>query len=191
MQKEIVTFGNYAGKPIEWIVLEQQESRKLLLSRFVLDAKKFLPDCIYTSWERSSVRKWLAEEFRQAAFTAEESARIQTTKHETASELASHTETATDDAIFLLSVKEMERYFPRPDDRIAPADAAACKESRDLRDFTALLPFYQGVRGCWWWLRDGGAEPNQRYIVWSDGTFCAEGHYVNYERGIRPALWIE
>ena len=187
MQQEIITFGHYAGVPIEWLVLDREGSRRLLLSREVLDAKKYLPDCIYASWQGSAVRSWLNGAFCDAAFDAAEQSRI---CHATLQTPHPMGEEQTQDRIFLLTRAQVERYFPHPDDRIAQPNAAACRESRDLRDFLSLLPYYQGVRGCWWWLRDLYREPNQAYLVWSDGTFCGEGHYVNYERGIRPALWL-
>lgn len=189
---EYPTFGTWKGVPIEWCVLETAGSTRLLLSRYILDAHVFHPDCIYTSWARSTVREWLHTVFLPQAFTPDEQSRIrQVTLHTPPSPgIPSVGEEITEDRIFLLSGREVEHYFPQAGSRIASAEETARRESPDLRDFTALLPFYQGVQGCWWWLRDPGAEPNQMHIVWSDGTVCAGGHYVNYERGIRPALRI-
>ena len=57
--EKTITFGNYAGVPVEWQILHRTQEKILLLSRYILDAKRMFPDCIYTSWERSTLRKWL------------------------------------------------------------------------------------------------------------------------------------
>jgi len=191
--KEIITFGSYAGIPIEWLILKQDGNRKLLLSRHVLDAKRFFPDCIYVDWEKSSLREWLHHDFMNTAFTPEQQAQILETDVFTppCHGYQSYGATSTLDKIFLLSTDEINQYLPDPKSRFAQAEPHAIEMSADLRDFCELLPFYHNVNLCWWWLRDGGNEPCCKSIVWSDGTIATEYHYVNYERGIRPAIWIK
>ncbi|MBQ8079593.1 MAG: hypothetical protein IJ236_06545 [Oscillospiraceae bacterium] len=185
---QTLTLGTWAGAPIEWQILSRNDGI-LLLSRYVLDARKIFPDRIYMSWAQSSVREWLNTAFPETAFTPEEQTRIAVTQ------VVTPESAPTDDRIFLLSADEVTRLLPRAEERIIPAAPHAVRASRDLRDFTELLPFYGVHRSCWWWLRNtdptGHSEPNQMGTVWSDGTICYEGHFVNYERGIRPALRLQ
>ena len=190
--RESITFGNYAGSPVEWLVLERTPGKVLLLSRYILDAKRMSADCIYTSWSECSLRKWLNQDFLQNAFPPEEQQKIITSEIFTPNCRNFNTigENHTQDKIFLLSEEEVYRYLPEHGDRTAPAEIHAVAYSQDLKDFMTLLPFYQERQNCWWWLRSFGDEPNNFSVVWSDGSVFAFGHYANYERGIRPALYL-
>ena len=63
--------------PIEWIVLDRQEERALLLSKCALDAKPFheVEDRTVT-WAECTLRAWLNGDFYNSAFSDEERARI-------------------------------------------------------------------------------------------------------------------
>ena len=190
--REYITFGNYAGNPVEWLVLERTPQKALLLSRYILDAKRIAPDCIYTSWRTCPLRQWLNQGFLQSAFSAEEQKQILTAELFTPDcrGFAGNGDNHTQDKIFLLSEEELCRYLPDRGERTAPAEVHAMTFSQDLKDFMTLLPFYHERQNCWWWLRSFGDEPNNFGVVWSDGSVFALGHYVNYERGIRPALYL-
>ena len=62
--EEVYTFGNYeqggGQAPIEWIVLDRQEDRLLLLSKYTLDSKPFheVEDRDVT-WADCTLRSWL------------------------------------------------------------------------------------------------------------------------------------
>ena len=60
--------------PIEFYVLKEHEGRKLLVSRFVLDAMQFsnADDWEYVEYKDCELRQWLNAEFVDTAFTAEE-----------------------------------------------------------------------------------------------------------------------
>ena len=189
---DFLTLGTYAGVPVEWQILDKQYDKMLLLSRYVLDAKVFFPDCIYTSWERSTLRTWMNTELYQMLFSPEEQTRILETEIFTpdCTGFDNYGANYTKDKLFILSREELNHYLPSPDSRTTPAEPNAIKVSQDLRDFVRLLPFYKEVRNCWWWLRTPGDEPNNMCIVWADGSVFDFQHYVNYERGIRPAVYI-
>ena len=63
---DTVVFGSYPQsditgdikEPIEWIVLDRQEDKALLLSKYILDSAKF-NDEINNLWETSSLRMWM------------------------------------------------------------------------------------------------------------------------------------
>ena len=74
---ETVYFGHYEqdndlsnGKePIEWIVLEVQDGKSLLLSKYVIDAHPYNSNSDSNIWEESSLRKWLNGSFFSTAFS--------------------------------------------------------------------------------------------------------------------------
>ena len=82
---DIVTFGNYEqdnntanGKePIEWIILDKREDGSLvLMSKYALDSKQYNTQDTSVTWETCTLRKWLNEDFYNAAFSTQEQAKI-------------------------------------------------------------------------------------------------------------------
>lgn len=149
--KETMTFGKYFDTPIEWLILKQEGNRRLLLSRYVLDAKRFFSDCIYIGWEKSNIREWLHHDFMNTAFTPDEQARIlETSIHTPPCQGYEHYGASdTIDKIFLLSTEELLEYLPEPESRFAQAEPQAIEMSADLRDFcpfTIMSIFVGG--GC-------------------------------------------
>ena len=70
---QIVPFGTYlqkvdAEEPIEWVVVDIDGTKALLLSRYVLDAKPYATDAENLSWDASSLREWLNSDFYGTAF---------------------------------------------------------------------------------------------------------------------------
>ena len=77
-----VTFGSYAQdndrsngtEPIEWIVLDVQEGKALLLSKYGLSAAGYHDTWDDCTWETCSLRTWLNDRFLNWAFSLEEQA---------------------------------------------------------------------------------------------------------------------
>lgn len=120
----IIKFGKYqqgltAGsslieQPIEWIVLEKKDNRVLLLSKYILDLKcyndLFDPEI---SYENSSLRKWLNNDFFNEAFSDEDKERIQPMallNNANEKYNVSNTNT-TIDKVFILSIDDIVKYF--------------------------------------------------------------------------------
>ena len=85
---DVITFGCYhqtaAGTdrtPIEWIVLDVQEEKALVISKYALDYQPYHADMGDTNatWETCTLRAWLNGDFLQDAFSTEEQAAILTT----------------------------------------------------------------------------------------------------------------
>ena len=83
----IVTYGTWeqdpargSKEPVEWIVLEAQEDRLLLISRYGLDCLSYCSSRDTVAWETSNIRAWLNDRFLEAAFTPEEQAGILVTQ---------------------------------------------------------------------------------------------------------------
>ena len=84
---DIFTFGSYEqdndtsnGKePIEWIVLSKNDKEMLVLSRYALDHKPYNEEFVdKITWEECTLRKWINDDFYNAAFNKTEKNLIET-----------------------------------------------------------------------------------------------------------------
>ena len=190
--EEGYVFGSYEqdgnvenGKePIEWIVLDTVGSRKLLLSLYALDCQKYNEDNKDTTWEKSSLRMWLNNEFVVEAFSEKEQhSIIETQVINSSSECNSDWNTNgggnTRDKVFLLSASEYCRYFPSNDD--------TCHNTNYARKQGAKIWGFN--KTCTWWLRSPGEKQNEAASV---GIGKIDSCFVSFNgTGIRPALWID
>ena len=79
-----VLFGRYeqdndfsnGSEKIEWIVLDVQDGKSLLLSKYLLDSKPYNDSIGETTWAECSLREWLNHEFMDSAFTGRDQERI-------------------------------------------------------------------------------------------------------------------
>lgn len=186
----IVSFGSYeqdnnlknGTEPIEWIVLDKQDDKVLLLSEKILDRRNYFGAWYPVIWENSHLRFWLNAVFYENAFNEEEQKRIQQTEVVNEDNFQWKTDggSNTEDYIFLLSISEAESYIPNEADRIAAVTTYANRNADDSRRDAAC-----------WWLRSPGSYSNYAAIVINNGGVYAYGSYVyNDDVGVRPALWV-
>ena len=184
-----VTMGHYKGDPIEWLVLASDGSKKFLLSKNALDAKKYHNKKENTNWSACDLRKWLNSEFLNQSFSPEEREFILTTtvKADKNPEYSTNPGPDTQDKVFLLSVNEVTKFFSSDKDRMCvPTEYAIAQGAYTSSDYTV-----GGKATCWWWLRSPGYYPNDAALVYGDGSLRYGGNSVHYGNGcIRPALWI-
>ena len=84
---DVVTFGHYeqdnnldnGPEAIEWIVLDMQEGKALLLSKYGLDAIPYNTEYVNITWEQCTLRTWLNQDFLKTAFDEKEQSAILTT----------------------------------------------------------------------------------------------------------------
>ncbi|MCR5311791.1 MAG: sigma-70 family RNA polymerase sigma factor [Lachnospiraceae bacterium] len=71
-------------EPIEWMVLADEDGKKLLLSKYILmsigDMMKFPGDGVNYTWKECGIREYLNGDFYESAFTEEERAQITETE---------------------------------------------------------------------------------------------------------------
>ena len=120
---DIIKFGQYEqdgnlenGKEeIEWQVLKVESGKVLVVSKYALDCKPYHTKFTGVCWEYCSLRKWLNNDFKNAAFTAEEQTKIPTVTIENKDNPNPEYEIVggknTNDQIFCLSLEEIESYF--------------------------------------------------------------------------------
>ena len=201
---DVIAFGRYPqsasggdSTPIEWIVLDIDDGRALLLSRYGLDEKPYNTEYVDITWEQCSLRKWLNGEFLNEAFSAHEQAKIAETRISNPNNSAFGTAggNATADRVFLLSIGEANRYFKTDDDRTAKPTPYAAKNgayvvtAEAIREYDWLEQEHEG--NCTWWLRSPGGDRGLAAAVDDDGTVYDYGRIVNQDIfAVRPAFWL-
>lgn len=169
-------------EPIEWIVLDKQGDKLLLLSKKVLDSRNYYGVSYPVTWEESHLRFWLNSVFYESAFTEEEQQKILQTEVVNDDNLRFGTDGGndTEDNIFLLSIKEVEEYLPLGIYRW-------CKGTTYARD-NHIWEYWGHAR---WWLRSPGNYTNLAAYVDNHGGICGGGANVSVDDvGVRPALWV-
>lgn len=197
---DMVLFGEYEqdgntdnGKEmVEWIVLERQEGRVLVLSKDAIEAQKFNASSEETYWENCSLRSWLNGRFPDNAFAKEDPSYVLSTtisnerypiseegEERQIDELILETY-ETRDRLFLLSMEEVERYFPNEEERIALASDSAIENGVAAG----------ADNSCSWWLRtpDPDTLGTVLTVKGSDGTISRSMYEIT--NGVRPAMWI-
>ena len=197
---DVVSFGSYeqdnnaenGTEPIEWIVLDVQADGSLvLISRYALDAKPYHESYSGVSWETCMLRRWLNEDFFDAAFSAEEQAKIRTVTlvNEGNPGYRSKGGNDTDDKVWLLSINEATgrsgedkaySYFKLDSVRTCYPTAYA--------DAKGELALYNG--GCIWWLRSSGAAYWYAAVVDDAGCVYKAGLFVDRHNGVRPVICV-
>lgn len=195
---DIIKFGTYSqdrnkytnNEEIEWIVLEVSDGKAFIVSRKILDNQRYNNSRINVTWETCSLRQWLNNDFFSAAFSDAEKQLISSTTVLASGNYKNNTDPGnnTTDKIFLLSIDELNKYFPNKSDK-------TCQPTYYAQDQGASPAPANG--NCQWLLRSPGS--NQSLVSYIDGVgsiiggpeSSLDGGYVDNKSGIRPAMWIE
>jgi ribosomal protein S17E len=191
------TFGSYEqdndtsnGKEeIEWQILEKQDNKILIISKYALDCQQYNTENTDVTWETCTLRSWLNSTFISNAFTEAEQSMIVDTKV-TADKNPNYSTNPgndTTDKIFLLSINEVNKYFTNDESRKCVPTAYAIEQGAYTSDsYTS-----GGKATCWWWLRSPGSSQVDASYVYYDGSVYYDGRGVDGSNGcVRPALWI-
>ena len=163
---------------IEWIVLDVQSDRSLLISKYALNCYPYNSTHKKVSWENCGLRSYLNSSFI-TVFNAYERARIQTV----ANKVENRPNATIEDQVFLLDIYEAEKYFKSDEDRRCEPTAFA--KEQGANDFWKKTPNH-----CFWWLRSKGSDDHAP-IVYGDGSIDYGGFLVEVKDvAIRPALWV-
>ncbi len=215
-------FCYFLWEPVEWLVLETEEGKAFLLSRYVLDARAYdenydasvwLTDKSYHyrgTWERSSIRAWLNNDFCNNAFTSSEQESILLAHVENLPGTLRDTSSGPDtkDKVYLLSESEAVKYFgkewiivsrenrpiredgvyPEQDKQLGFPTGYAIRNGVDMRGAESLW----SEKCCPWNLRTMGGPYDKNQFIYSDGFLNQEGFYVDKPFiGTRPILWLD
>ena len=224
-----VVFGHYeqdgdlsnGPEPIEWEILETNNNGTLLVSRYVLDCRPFDEDMeINAEWYNSSLRKWLNNDFINAAFSDEEKEYIpQATIHNRPNRYWDRGwNEDTHDKVFLLSTEEIVnnynfntydegyRFGYSQELLVMATPYAQTVGPRGISSYEITQSEYNeylkdkgytqrcvGMIGTKWWLRTPGGEPDTACVVYVDGYSGEYDHYHDNETdnvGVRPAIYL-
>ncbi len=149
----------------QWIVLCEEETKMLLLSRDIIDwdfysgENTLFSPPIPSTWEKSYMRDLLAGLY-ETCFEPADKDRILTN--------------GAGDHLFILTAKETRKYLPKAS--LRTAEIQWDDMSRD--------------RYCWW-LNTYGYNSSMMQIVTEAGTIDTEGRDNDSDEiGIRPAMWV-
>ncbi len=202
-QDTYVTFGHYPqtaegndNTSIEWIVLQKEGNKALLISRYGLDAQPYNAEYTDVTWETCTLRTWLNSTFMNKAFTAEEQKVILTTSvmnnsSQCYSGWSTNGGNNTQDQIFLLSYAGANKYL---DVKLRCNNTKACVKPTAYAEkqgaYTSSdYKTADGDNAGWWWLRSPGDTQNSAASVYNDGSLDSS----NVRGGsacVRPTLWV-
>ena len=225
---DIIAFGHYEQdndfrngmEDLEWVVLDVEDGKALLITKYVIDKIRYNEEYEEVTWETCSLRQWLNEVFYNNAFSSKEQSFILKTNLENEDILHGGTEGGNDtaDKVFCLSVSEILHYFKfnkytdsyggySQDLVIAPTEYAknhvyyfTFESKEDDEEFFEEKRYSKdimlGATGTDWWLRSPGCYYNfnlpQACSVRGWGYAGADYAYTvdTVSIGVRPALWI-
>lgn len=186
---DIITFGSYTqdqsqdADPIEWYVLAVENGKAFAVSRYGLDAKPYNEEWEKNTWETSTLRAWLNDDFYSNAFSDSEKAFIAEVNIDNPDNPDHGTGggNSTVDRIFLLSIDEKNQYVPT-------GPICNCYATDYAKENGARVDSHDGLSS--WWLRSPGengymaASVNHNGRIRSDD--CTTDDYV-----VRPAFWLK
>ena len=188
-----VVFGRYEQdnnlenglEPIEWIVLDVQDGKSLLISKYGLDCQPYHNQWKDVTWEKCTLRNWLNQTFLSAAFTADEQKAIPVSDVDNSQEQGNSSWNTnggrnTKDKIFLLSYSEAAKYFASDESRV-------CKAS----EYAGSKKVYIDQNGSsWWWLRSPGSYQQNAAPVNPNGSLGRDDYVSDIHNVVRPAMWV-
>ena len=180
---DTIIMGNYLQdseskkhyEDIEWIVLDKQDNKLLIVSKYALASSKYFDWNMFSStWEESIIRTWLNGEFYNSAFNSDEMEMILTTLVETPSSVHNiDGGNSTNDKLFCLSVEEAKMYFSSNEERVVESKQKSNGE------------------GVCWWLRTPGERGYYSAYVSESGQIDVDGENQFSTLTVRPAMWLE
>lgn len=195
IKKETIMFGNYGDESVEWIILEKQGNKALVLAKKAVDCKPYNNEREDITWENCSLRKWLNEDFLKSAFTKEERKRIVKTKVVNGENLRTKRFNViggndTKDYVFLADADEVaEKYERRLKEDIECKPSKAASENR--------IKVKNGYCTFWWVRSPGRSNKHADCVVSGELTWShlpgvdLQGVDVSKKGGVRPVMWIE
>ena len=170
---EFVFFGCYeqdgneenGSEAIAWKVLDIQDGKALILSKYVIETAPYHDQQGDVNWENSSLNSWLNHSFIGAAFTDEEKMSIQNGE------------------VSLLNEEDLTTYGTLLSDLVqCKPTAYAYSKGIDT----------DSERNCYWWLQDGGQHGDGVVNIYPDGSVDSYGYYASYPfYGVRPVIWVD
>ena len=195
-----ITFGSYeqdgdtsnGEEAIEWIVVKEEDGKKLLLSKYVLmdtqldySEDLFVEDIVmsdyttyvstfYVDWDEMPIRSYLNGEFLESAFSADEAALIVETENSTVADqydadynVISSDSVVTTDKVFLLSDDDLAGWSTSDDFGICKELVASATAASGVANETIDADYYKNFFD---WSDEEWEANKENYPC---GDFCA------------------
>ncbi|MDR1537836.1 MAG: DUF6273 domain-containing protein [Clostridiales bacterium] len=201
---DTASFGSYYGKPIEWqaLAVDATAQKALLVPKEMVGYRSFNDIGEGVTWENSSIRKWLNNEFYNTAFSEQQKAFILESdlENKANSEYNVGGGATTKDKVFLLSIDEAAKYFSGDDSRVVKvnfteqqiagiaqdlANRSNAKYTVTSADAISELTSYNGTTD-WWWLRTSGRELTRVPAISHSGSVYTVGNEIGEPYGGAP-----
>ena len=207
-------------EPIYWRVLDKSDGKILVIAENLIETKAFNEDTNAdnvndVTWENSSLRKFLNEDFINNNFSEDEVKKIVTTSNPNSSsnqvlsnywrfdkapysDMSSQNHAdgnTTEDKVFLLSVDEVLKYFPNENETGDDKSEYPFNIIKTSDDRTAYVTkaatqgYFDYETGEGAWITRTLSDPNNR-VVYITGKGQFFNFYTNAPMFIRPAMWI-
>ena len=182
---------NGEREPIQWLAIRQEPERTLALSLYILELRPFHDEAEPIRWKHTDLRRWLVDDFFDAAFTPEEQAQIcQPEPVENSGDdmlwqlFGLETVTASiDDRVFALSASDLGEFFPGENSMFHPGCTAQPTPWVEAQG--------DGEPGDHsWWLRSSMQGMAMAYIASPADSMGVSAIGPNNRNGVRPAIWI-
>ena len=187
---DYVFFGNYdqgfeaGAEKIEWLVVDKEDGKALLVSRYALSSDCYDQDIStsgkeHLNWQNSKAREWLNGKFYESAFSDEEKALIKC-----------GADGVQDDNVFLLSESEVMKYFNGKilDKNYDVSDTVNCNASLVLYPCEQVSVPGSSKGSCNWLLRT--FSDDRKVMIVNEYGAIATADPDDY-MGIRPAVYLE
>jgi len=197
---ETMEFGGY-----NWLILDKQDGKALLLSENILSKRPYHPSNDKTKWESCKLREYLNDEFYNTFNEVDKSRIMLTNVVNTKNPWYGFSGgNDTDDYVFLLSVNEVIKYFGDSGDLAARKGWYWNGKINDF-EFTdglgqLFIDQYSFTRRAKdtngnpasWWTRSPGRRNGLGISIEGDfdGNINIAGTGFTSNSGIRPAMWV-
>ena len=188
-------------EPIKWRVLGISDTVVVLLADKGLDDRPYNVSSTDTSWNKSTIRDWLNDDFYNCAFTSSEKTAI---KREFVNNQNSGPYTNTNsggntyDKVYLLSCYDLYYSSYSTDygfkfDYDILDEARRSKSSTFAKAMGAWSSTTAGYVGnCYWWLRSPGVKASNAAGVSSGGDMSISGNDVSKtDLTVRPVITLD
>lgn len=181
---DTLQFGQFHGKPIEWIVLDKKIDRVPVLAKHGLEVKSYNTSRKAVVWEKSEIRKYLNGVFFDTCFNEDEKKKIRTSLIMNKDNPIYGTSGGDDtrDKVFLLSINEAKELFDDNEKRKCEASEYARNQNTYTEGRLVKTPG--------WWLRSPGNYDYYASYVIGYGSVVVGGEDVVLNKLVRPAMWV-
>lgn len=186
-----ITYGNYeqdndftnGPEEINWLIIDRDKNNRILvISQDIIESLPYGLEDEDATWEFSIVRLYLNNDFYEDAFDGLDTDIICEVDVNTPDGRSGTSGGAiTLDKIFILSVEQMQKYFPKEMDRKS-------KPTEFAKEWDAE---YDKYGWGWYWARNPGKEQDMAAGIHVGGGINFDGRDVGNCEGVRPAMWLD